>query len=64
MMTLAPLLAVGLTLATTSVADPGIGVGEKAPAFALRDQNGEAHALADLLGDEILALLFFRSADW
>jgi cytochrome oxidase Cu insertion factor (SCO1/SenC/PrrC family) len=63
-MKLASVLLIGLALATTSLAERGVAVGEKAPEFELRDSSGKPHTLADLLGDEILAVLFFRSADW
>lgn len=43
----------------------GIDVGEKAPDFTLKDQNGEEHSLSGLLsGDDTVALMFFRSANW
>jgi hypothetical protein len=63
-MKLGALLSIGLVVAMIPLAEGGVAVGERAPEFTLRDANGEVHALADLLGDEILALLFFRSADW
>lgn len=43
---------------------PGIEVGEKAPAFTLKDQNGKEQALEDLLKKSSVALVFYRSADW
>jgi cytochrome oxidase Cu insertion factor (SCO1/SenC/PrrC family) len=63
-MKLASVLLIGLALATTSLAERGVAVGEKAPEFELRDSSGKPHTLAALLGDAILAVLFFRSADW
>lgn len=42
----------------------GIGVGEKAPDFKLKDQNGMEHSLSDLLKEGRVALMFFRSAYW
>ncbi len=42
----------------------GLPVGAKAPAFSLRDQNGQEHSLASLKGSHGTVLLFFRSADW
>ncbi len=43
----------------------GIAVGEKAPEFTLKDQNGDEKALSDLLnGDKTVALVFYRSANW
>ena len=44
--------------------DIGLPVGAKAPAFSLRDQNGQEHTLASLTGPRGTVLLFFRSADW
>ena len=41
-----------------------VEVGEKAPAFRLQDQNGQQHALEDLLQKGKVALVFLRSADW
>ena len=42
----------------------GLPVGQKAPAFSLRDQFGREHALDSLKGAQGTVLLFFRSADW
>jgi hypothetical protein len=42
----------------------GLGVGEKAPPFEVRDQFGRAQTLATLKGRNGTVLLFFRSADW
>lgn len=42
----------------------GLKVGEKAPAFTLKDQDGTARSLADLTRDRPVALVFFRSARW
>jgi hypothetical protein len=42
----------------------GLAVGEKAPAFLLRDQLGRAQTLDTLKGTNGTVLLFFRSADW
>ncbi len=41
-----------------------ISVGDKAPPFRLKDQNGEEHSLEDLLKKGNVALVFYRSADW
>ena len=43
---------------------PGIKVGEKAPAFKLKDQNGNEQSLEDLVKQGSVALVFYRSADW
>ena len=42
----------------------GPKIGEKVPAFALPDQNGEQRSLQELTGPNGLLLIFSRSADW
>lgn len=42
----------------------GLAVGQKAPAFSLRDQAGHVQSLDSLKGPNGTLLLFFRSADW
>jgi hypothetical protein len=42
----------------------GLSVGQKAPAFAARDQFGHEQTLESLKGSHGTVLLFFRSADW
>lgn len=42
----------------------GLNVGEKAPRFTLRDQQGKERSLDDLLKKGKVALVFYRSADW
>lgn len=42
----------------------GLEVGQKAPAFSLRDQLGRMQTLDSLKGSNGTVLLFFRSADW
>jgi len=42
----------------------GLAVGQKAPAFSLRDQFGRVQTLESLKGANGTVLLFFRSADW
>lgn len=42
----------------------GLEVGQKAPAFSLRDQFGREQNLDTLKGPKGTVLLFFRSADW
>ena len=42
----------------------GLAVGQKAPAFTLKDQNGRDVSLATLLKKGPVALVFYRSADW
>ena len=41
-----------------------IAVGDQAPAFQLRDQNGDEVSLSDLLAAGKVALVFYRSAHW
>jgi cytochrome oxidase Cu insertion factor (SCO1/SenC/PrrC family) len=64
-------LAVGLALATTApAADPppeektGLKVGEKAPAFKLKDQAGKERTLEEFVKQGKVALVFYRSAGW
>jgi cytochrome oxidase Cu insertion factor (SCO1/SenC/PrrC family) len=42
----------------------GLKVGEKAPRFTLKDQQGAERSLDDLLKKGKVALVFYRSADW
>ena len=44
--------------------NPGLAVGNQAPAFKLVGQDGKEHDLAELLVKGKLALVFQRSADW
>jgi cytochrome oxidase Cu insertion factor (SCO1/SenC/PrrC family) len=65
-------VAVGALLGAgaAAAADPapdektGIKVGEKAPAFKLKDHTGAERELSALLKDGPVALVFYRSADW
>jgi hypothetical protein len=54
------------TIQITSIEPVSIGlaVGQKAPAFSLRDQFGHTQSLDSLKGSRGTVLLFFRSADW
>jgi len=38
--------------------------GQRIPAFALPDQNGDLRSLSNLTGPNGLLLVFHRSADW
>ena len=64
------LLLLTLVFASTVHADDrneatGVAVGEKAPAFQLKDQAGKSTELDSLLKkDRMLAIVFHRSADW
>lgn len=42
----------------------GLAVGQKAPAFSLRDQFRQVQSLETLRGTKGTVILFFRSADW
>jgi cytochrome oxidase Cu insertion factor (SCO1/SenC/PrrC family) len=42
----------------------GLNVGAEAPAFNLKDQDGKARTLEELLEKGPVALVFYRSADW
>ena len=42
----------------------GLSVGQKAPAFSVRDQFGTEQTLDSLKGPKGTVLLFYRSADW
>ena len=64
-------VAFGLLIAAGSAfaADPpeektGLKVGEKAPEFKLKDQNGTERSLGALLKEGNVALVFYRSANW
>jgi hypothetical protein len=43
---------------------PGLSVGEKAPSFQLKDQQGREQTLTQILEDGQAALVFYRSAEW
>ena len=42
----------------------GLKVGEPAPKFTLKDQDGKERSQGEFLGKGKVALVFFRSADW
>ena len=42
----------------------GLKVGERAPRFTLKDQEGKVRSLEEFLGKGKVALVFYRSADW
>jgi hypothetical protein len=42
----------------------GIAVGQKAPSFRLKDQNGKVQSLDEFAAQGNVALVFYRSADW
>ena len=56
-------LALGL-VANAAESPPGLAIGQKAPAFTLRNADGKDVALETLLKRGPVALVFYRSADW
>jgi len=42
----------------------GPQVGERAPDFSLKDQNGKIWTLQSIMGSKGAMLVFIRSADW
>src|ERR1041385_4180951 len=57
--------ASGLNAAEVASAEnTGLRIGQVAPAFSLKDQNGKEVSLDALLKKGPVALVFFRSADW
>jgi hypothetical protein len=53
-----------IQLASIELMSIGLAVGQKAPAFSIRDQFGRTQTLDTLKGANGTVLLFFRSADW
>jgi hypothetical protein len=53
-----------IQLASIELMSIGLAVGQKAPAFSVRDQFGRVQTLDTLKGTNGTVLLFFRSADW
>ena len=53
-----------IQVASTELMSIGLAVGQKAPAFSVRDQFGRVQTLDTLKGTNGTVLLFFRSADW
>ena len=49
---------------TASEEQTGIKIGEQAPEFTLKDQEGKKRSLDELLKKGKVALVFYRSADW
>lgn len=57
--------AAGLGRAADPPADKtGLKVGEKAPAFTLKDQAGKERTLDEFVKKGTVALVFYRSAAW
>jgi hypothetical protein len=53
-----------IRMASIELMSIGLAVGQKAPAFSVRDQFGRVQTLDTLKGTNGTVLLFFRSADW
>jgi hypothetical protein len=53
-----------IQMASIELMSIGMAVGQKAPAFSIRDQFGQIQTLETLKGANGTVLLFFRSADW
>jgi len=59
-----------LTVPPASAAEPpivgktGLKVGEKAPAFRLKDQDGKERTLEEFTKKGTVAIVFHRSAGW
>jgi cytochrome oxidase Cu insertion factor (SCO1/SenC/PrrC family) len=54
----------GWTADKASEEKTGLKVGVKAPAFTLKDQNGQERTLDEFLQKGKVALVFHRSAGW
>jgi len=48
----------------TQVTPPGVPVGDRAPDFRLRDQNGVDRTLKEFLKTGKVAIVFHRSVRW
>jgi cytochrome oxidase Cu insertion factor (SCO1/SenC/PrrC family) len=63
-------IVAGFVVFTPAAADDksdektGLKVGEKAPAFKLKDQNGKDRSLEEFTKRGKVALVFYRSAGW
>jgi hypothetical protein len=53
-----------IRMASIDLMSIGLAVGQKAPAFSVRDQAGRVQTLDTLKGPNGTVVLFFRSADW
>ena len=53
-----------IRMASIELMSIGLAIGQKAPAFSVRDQFGRVQTLDSLKGTKGTVLLFFRSADW
>jgi len=59
-------LSVAVSLPVEGAVTPAreVSVGERAPAFSLKDQNGREFSLETLLKQGPVAVVFIRSIDW
>ena len=57
-------LAIAVTVLHGQNTRTGPAVGQLAPDFSLRDQNGRTETLKSISGPKGTILVFFRSADW
>lgn len=67
MLSLAAICAMPGAQSPPAAADPvtaGLRVGDRAPGFALPDQNGRRVSLADLTRSKGSMIVFYRSAVW
>jgi len=58
------MLVTRMVIAGDSIEQIGLPIGQHAPQFTLRDQNGNEVSLATLLKKGPVAVVFVRSADW
>lgn len=62
---LAVLALMAPTESARSQDDPGLKMGQEAPEFTLKDQEGKERSSKEFLKDgKLVALVFYRSADW
>jgi cytochrome oxidase Cu insertion factor (SCO1/SenC/PrrC family) len=62
---LAAWLSAGGAAGRAATDSHGLEVGAKAPGFKLRDQAGQEHSLSEFVQKgKVVALVFYRSADW
>jgi hypothetical protein len=59
-----PLQAQQAPRETIDVSKRGPQVGQQAPDFSLKDQNGATRNLSSIMGPKGAMLVFIRSADW
>ena len=51
-------------MAKVDVSKLGPQVGQRVPAFSLKDQTGKIQTLESIMGPKGAMLVFLRSADW